>query len=690
MLGVQRIEGIRLAFETIAWALGDKASEAYFQVSLAHDSTDKQRMGGYSSLLPKLYLLSEQDPGDRTLLCPDSQVLGHLLAHIMSNDYSCLSILDSTSSSSEGTIKSTLRFGSALPLLLAYVLGAPVCFGRTTSCKDAKEAVIQQEKFMAGHLDTVSPDHQQLIATVVRALTQIASTSTTNLFTIVRHLPLLPSWLITRIYGPAPDRHFAVTFPPREGWSKADDDEPSEKLEWRGPPADLRSAYLSLLRQLLEGGVTRETTWRLFALVRKDQRPKQLGTSIHCSPASSGRSSPANGAKRKRAPTLLKLRMPSNDAAHTERLDAEVLDLLQHAMKARWPPAFLFGGAGDHGAIELKDTGRSWPKGERGLHLSVSALWPKSRGKADMEAWVYISRLNAPITLFHFSQAASTHPFLLVKILENSQISIATTQHSAQTSSTPPDDIICSAPDALIPHGQWVHFALNLRHPKGGEYGEARLYVNGGRVGAMRMPYPVPIPPQPVAYAPQMGVKPGIVPETIRVSLGAVFGGATTDKNDAAGKVEDNEWSLGRVLVLEEAMAEDLVLLSHHLVSLASTELMYRVHVTLATFRNHSANSSPVRIGPDSADIQMKRQHPSTSTYTPLADPPKTAGCSLSLLQRLSSAPFALVLPLSKSPSSSQCLQKTSTTTLAASMELSRIHRELNSFVPGLCVSLAR
>jgi hypothetical protein len=220
---------------------------------------------------------------------------------------------------------------------------------------------------------------------------------------------------------------------------------------------------------------------------------------------------------------------------------------------------------------------------------------------ADDQAWIYISRLNAPITLLHCSQSASLHPFLLIKILENSQISIATMQYSPssqaqQLSATPPDDIICSAPDALIPHGQWVHFALNLRHPKGGEYGEARLYVNGSRVGAMRMAYPIPIPPPPTSFAPQSqsSQKPASTPEMIRISLGGAFGGTkVTSKADGAGKVEDNEWLLGRTMILEEAMAEDLVLLSHHLVSVRPC----LAHHTLAStdFSGTKVHRQPTR-----------------------------------------------------------------------------------------------
>ena len=310
---------------------------------------------------------------------PDPQILGHLFAHIMSSDYSCLSLFGHSSAEGEKEIRSTIRHGTALPLLLSYALGASTCIGRILS-KGKKAEIVEaakdEERFIMGHFDMADAKQGEMLSKLIESLTQVASASISNLFTIARHLPHLQMWLVTRMYGPAEERQYAVTFPPREGWaSKVDDDEAAETFAWQPPTAALRQAYLGLLRKMLEVGVSREVTWRLFAQVRKDEQLRQkTQDSAQLSPASSGRASPANGAaKRKRGPTLLKLRLPSDEAAAQEKLDVEVLDLLQHAMKARWPPAFIFGGgSAKHGRLELKETGRTWPKGERGLHFSVS------------------------------------------------------------------------------------------------------------------------------------------------------------------------------------------------------------------------------------------------------------------------------------------------------------------------------
>lgn len=384
MHAVQRIEGIRLAFEIMSWALSDNESEAHFEVSFQRNQADFLRMGGYPSLLPRLFLLSRQpgrtedaDPAQHTYR-PDAQILGHLLAHIMSSDYSCLSLFGANATGADVEIKTSVRHGSALPLLLAYALGAGRCFGREKSHgkqTDIAEAAKQEERFTMGQLDGGVEDEAMLVL-LINTLTQVASVSVSNLFSMTRHLPQLPMWLITRIYGPAEERQYAVTFPPRDGWSgKPDEEAEGEVLTWQAPSPGLRRAYLGLLRKVLEGGVSREVTWRLFTLVRKDQRPHAKSTdSSHMSPAASGRGSPSNGlAKRKRAPHMLKLRMPSEETAAQETIDVEVLDLLQHAMKARWPPAFVFGGGHARpGGLELKETGRTWPKSERGLHFSVS------------------------------------------------------------------------------------------------------------------------------------------------------------------------------------------------------------------------------------------------------------------------------------------------------------------------------
>lgn len=198
---------------------------------------------------------------------------------------------------------------------------------------------------------------------------------------------------------------------------------------------------------------------------------------------------------------------------------------------------------------------------------------------ADHQAWVYISKLNHSITLLSCSQAAAKHPFFQLKILENSLISVASTVYnpSSAADETPPEEIICQAPDALIAHGQWVHFAVNCRHTKGQETGEIRLYVNGVRVGVMKINYPVPVPPAPATAPHQLGQRANVAPEAIRMAVAREWEGGVTQTGQGSGpqeaphltgRMEENEWLLGRVLMTEEAIAEDLILLLHHLVSL--------------------------------------------------------------------------------------------------------------------------
>lgn len=81
------------------------------------------------------------------------------------------------------------------------------------------------------------------------------------------------------------------------------------------------------------------------------------------------------------------------------------------------------------------------------------------------------------------------------------------------------------------------------------------------------MPFPVPfaVPPIPVAQ----GVKQDITADAIRLSIGKEYQGIDVKKEvvkeGSVGREEENEWMLGRVLFLEEAVPEDLVLLMHHL-----------------------------------------------------------------------------------------------------------------------------
>lgn len=193
------------------------------------------------------------------------------------------------------------------------------------------------------------------------------------------------------------------------------------------------------------------------------------------------------------------------------------------------------------------------------------------------QAWIHVSKLNKPITLIHASQANQPRPLFRIRILENSQIAILSTifkptpaapsadANAPAVEEAEAEEIICAAPDALIAHHTWTHFAVGLRKLKGSESAEVRVFVNGVRVGAMRVPYPVPLPSHPVA--PQ--AKPVASHDCIRLSVARDWKDGRETHEQSAGKQEENEWMLGRVLLLEEAVPEDLVLLMHHLVGLS-------------------------------------------------------------------------------------------------------------------------
>ena len=190
-----------------------------------------------------------------------------------------------------------------------------------------------------------------------------------------------------------------------------------------------------------------------------------------------------------------------------------------------------------------------------------------------LQCWIHITSLNQDVTLLDVSQASQKHPLLRIRILENSQIALTTTTYRRKSIAAgaeeepeePPVELVCAAPDALVPHREWVHFAVGLRQPKAGESGEVRIFVNGVRVGAMRMAYPVPAPSPPIPHAPQ--TKPHAT-DPIRVSVGRDWPVPQKPAGEevAVGKQEDNDWMLGRTLFLDEAVPEDVVMLMHHLV----------------------------------------------------------------------------------------------------------------------------
>jgi hypothetical protein len=205
--------------------------------------------------------------------------------------------------------------------------------------------------------------------------------------------------------------------------------------------------------------------------------------------------------------------------------------------------------------MELRDLGRQWPAAQKGFSFS---------------SWLYIVKLNQPIVILHVAQSQKT--IFRIRLLDNSQIGIQTCQNPALAEE--PEEIVCPAPDALIPHREWVHFAVNCRKVKSLDIAEIRIFVNGVRVGAMRMHYPTAAVMAPVGPS-QLHVRPATPPDAIRIGVGKMYTGQdglaqkTADlPKDSVGKQEENEWMLGRVLLLEEAVPEDLMLLLHHLVRL--------------------------------------------------------------------------------------------------------------------------
>nr|XP_018262052.1 uncharacterized protein I303_05067 [Kwoniella dejecticola CBS 10117]OBR84210.1 hypothetical protein I303_05067 [Kwoniella dejecticola CBS 10117] len=575
---VQRMEGVRLAFEVLAWALGDRQGELQFE-----------KIGGYMLLLPTLSNLSATSPSNTM----DPQIVALLLAHICNNNYSILSLFQSPpTASSDQPISSLIsqRLGDmnirpstsgALKLLWTYIKG---------DSADAKRKGKGKQRI--SHISSSfegdgANDQAKNVELTFQILSIIASASTLNLFSMVTQLPDLSEFLVVKLYGVPEKRSYEVTFPAREDWIHnvmGQDDEEDTQEPWRPPSENLRKVYLALFRRLLEAGVTQNLVWRLFGLVKITSSivPEQELTAkpphTEQSATQSGKltstpemiASPEPILDTPKAPTRLKPdlhidvdRLPPDE----ERLNLEVLDLLRHAMKSRWPDVFVFkGGNGDTlGGLQMKETGRSWMGGQKGFNFSC---------------WLHITKLNQPLTLFQMSQKGCKQPLFQIRILESSQIGITTTVHSPETTSTPstpstetppsPSDgeMVCGANDALIPHFQWVHFSVGCRKPKGADLGEIRIFVNGLRVGAMRMPFPVPSSISP-SQPPQLGVRAGIPADAIRLAVGREYRPEEEEvarkKASPVGREEENEWMLGRTLLLEEAVPEDLVRLMHHL-----------------------------------------------------------------------------------------------------------------------------
>nr|ODN91829.1 hypothetical protein L203_01081 [Cryptococcus depauperatus CBS 7841] len=556
VLEVQRMEGIRLAFEVLGWALGDRLGEAYFK-----------QQGGYRLFLPILYPLA---PPTTPPNSPDRQILAHLFAHICSNSYAFLTLFQSPPlslsdiSSRLGDVLVRPSTSDALGLIWLYLLG------------ESLQAKDEEKVWMNAVEGEEGSERNKLFQLTFQLFLVIGQASSLNLFILVSQLHDLANFLVTKLYGPKEKREYEITFLSRDDWlvEREEEEEKKEELVWRQPTNRLRSTYLLLLKKILEAGVDHKTTWRLFELVKIQGKkistpPTEVDSNNSSSekttaspdsigsPTSSAVFVPKNSTFRGKPNLYINTIKTGED--DEERLQPEVLDLIRHALKSKWPDVFVFnGGSADSlGGLNLRETGRDWMNAHKGLNFSC---------------WIHITKLNQPLTLLHVSQKSSKDPLFQVRILESSQIAITTSVHSDSSSSAEPssiNEVVCSAPGALIPHFQWVHFAVGCHKLRGHESGEVKIFLNGSRVGVMRMPFPVPKCPS----APLPILPPGVQRDegssrATRIAIGKEYRGDEEESvraTERLGKEEENQWMLGRALLLEEAIPEDLVLLLHHL-----------------------------------------------------------------------------------------------------------------------------
>lgn len=505
-------------------------------------------------------------------------MLGLLLSHILDNNYTLRSFfvdpaaIDSTLASDTlgdklGDV--VVRRPNALPLLWSYLWGREA--SEDESEPPATTSSFADDGLLSGEAEQDEARSRLLLMTV-RILNTAARSSKANALVITSHLPELPEFLLTRLYGWEPKRHFDDTFPARVEWyENAHVEEAESRPPWIAPSEGLRKAYLSLLQRLLECGTATHLSWRLIQLVRKvppkAERPESQSLPGSGAVTPTGRSSPAREddtpSKPFRGRTPLKISVAPTPEPEDETLNHEVLELTQIAMKSRNPSSFVFrGGRGNaEGGLEIPELGRLWPNSTKGFVFS---------------SWVYISHLNNAITLAELTQNDRKYPLLRVRVLENSQIGITSTVYD-EDDEDEPEEVVCGAIEALIPHNEWVHFALACRKGRSaqGGGGEARLFVNGRRVGAVRVAYPTPRPAPKISFQQQqhpphhnhLHHRPTPT-EDIRVSVGRSFPPPKTEDESeisSIGHATANDWMLGRTFMLEEVITEDLMQLLYRL-----------------------------------------------------------------------------------------------------------------------------
>lgn len=110
---------------------------------------------------------------------------------------------------------------------------------------------------------------------------------------------------------------------------------------------------------------------------------------------------------------------------------------------------------------------------------------------------------------------------------------------------------IFQSADALVPHQQWVHFAVSerkSRNPAAKDATEVKLLLNGRRVGIMKCAYP-----RPTANA-NIAVFLGKDGRRVREQDGLTF-----------DDLEGSEWFLGPSWMFADYIGDDLGMLLHHL-----------------------------------------------------------------------------------------------------------------------------
>ncbi|CDZ97004.1 Lysosomal trafficking regulator LYST and related BEACH and WD40 repeat proteins [Phaffia rhodozyma] len=253
-------------------------------------------------------------------------------------------------------------------------------------------------------------------------------------------------------------------------------------------------------------------------------------------------------------PTLLKLlrRVLETGVSHAEsraifqlaigrngELEEDVLELIRHGMRSRWPGM-------------INHWGRSWLEC-RGL--MDRGFGKDSRGFTFM-AWVYISQVDFRTPL----------PLLTISNTEEHLIFQLTVDHHGQVAldSPSPGSNPISIDKAKLPFGRWVLVSVTGKRSKLGS-SDVAVLVDGKRLNSVKFNYP------------QNG-SPGS-------RLIARIGDRTTSTSSAK---DHHRWNLGPAYLLCDTVPDDLVFLAHHL----GPRYFGNYQVVLGQFLTYEASTS--------------------------------------------------------------------------------------------------